>query len=307
MSPRRPGSRSRPRRAPCRGAAACRRRRGTCPAGRRGARLPAVGCRPDAAHPRDPGHRVRGSRRRAPTFYANALKGAQHRLQASGYQITLMDTDERPDRERAALLALAAGRVDGMILCSSAPDASVVRSIERRFGSLSSCSTTSSTGSAPVASRSPTSRASAFSSGTSPRSHGHRRIGYVGGIETETSGANGWPGTAWDAVAWPPDRPAIVRAMATGPRRRATRDGGAPRAGRPCDRDRLPVLRPGPRRPGGPCAHTVGASPTTSRSSASTTRTPRRCSIPPLTVLAAARPRHRRPRGVDGPARTRTH
>src|SRR3954452_17203371 len=67
-------------------------------------------------------------------FYANALKGAQHRLQAAGYQITLMDTDERPDRERAALYALAAGRVDGFILCSSSADASAIRSVERRFG-----------------------------------------------------------------------------------------------------------------------------------------------------------------------------
>jgi len=62
-------------------------------------------------------------------FYANALKGAQHRLQAAGYQITLMDTDERPDRERAgstgsssarrAATDLRSGRSNGDSACRS--------------------------------------------------------------------------------------------------------------------------------------------------------------------------------------------
>lgn len=123
------------------------------------------------------------------SFYANALKGAQHRLQASGYQITLMDTDERPDRERAALLALAAGRVDGIILCSSMRDVSVVRSIEQRlqlpivlFDNLLDGV---GAGRVTLANKAGVQLLVGHLAGI----HGHRRIGYVGGIESETSGA----------------------------------------------------------------------------------------------------------------------
>jgi LacI family transcriptional regulator len=124
----------------------------------------------------------------ASSFYANALKGAQHRLGAAGYQITLMDTDERPDRERAALLALA-GRVDGIILCPSAGDGSVVRTIERRhhlpivlFDNLLD---------GVGAGRVTLANAAGIQLlvGHLAQVHGQRRIGYVGGIEGETSGA----------------------------------------------------------------------------------------------------------------------
>ena len=122
-------------------------------------------------------------------FYANALKGAQDRLRAAGYQITLMDTDELPDRERTALLALAAGRVDGIILCSSSGDASVVRSIERRhhLPIVLFDNVLDGVGAGRVT------LANAAGIQLLVRHlaevHGHRRIGYVGGIERETSGA----------------------------------------------------------------------------------------------------------------------
>jgi DNA-binding LacI/PurR family transcriptional regulator len=122
-------------------------------------------------------------------FYANALKGAQHRLQAAGYQITLMDTDERPDRERAALLALAAGRVDGFILCSSGGDGSVVRSIERRYRLpivfFDNVVEGVGAGRVTLANEA----GIQLLVGHLADVHGHRRIGYVGGIESETSGA----------------------------------------------------------------------------------------------------------------------
>ena len=121
-------------------------------------------------------------------FYANALKGAQHRLQAAGYQIALMDTDERPDRERAALLALA-GRVDGFILCSSADDGSVVRSIERRFHLpivlFDNLLDGVGAGRITLANEAGVQ----ILVGHLAEVHGHQRIGYVGGIESETSGA----------------------------------------------------------------------------------------------------------------------
>jgi len=123
------------------------------------------------------------------TFYANALKGAQHRLQAAGYQITLMDTDERPSREEAALRALAAGRVDGLILCSSSGDGSAVRSIERRFQLpivlFDNILEGVGAGRITLANEA----GIQLLVGHLVEVHGHRRIGYVGGIESETSGA----------------------------------------------------------------------------------------------------------------------
>jgi LacI family transcriptional regulator len=122
-------------------------------------------------------------------FYANALKGAQHRLQAAGYQITLMDTDERQDRERAALLALAAGRVDGFIVCSSGGDGSAIRAVERRFRLpivfFDNVVEGVGVGRVTLANEA----GIQLLVGHLAAVHGHRRIGYVGGIQSETSGA----------------------------------------------------------------------------------------------------------------------
>ena len=121
-------------------------------------------------------------------FYANALKGAQHRLQAAGYQITMMDTDERPDRERAALLALAAGRVDGFLLCSSAEDGSVVHTIEQRYGLPIVLFDNLLEGVGAGRITLDNEAGVQLLVGHLAEFHGHRRIGYVGGIESETSG-----------------------------------------------------------------------------------------------------------------------
>lgn len=123
------------------------------------------------------------------SFYANALKGAQHRLRAAGYQITLMDTDERPDRERDALEALTAGRVDGIILCPSSSDGSAVRAIERRshvpIVLFDNVLDGVGAGRVSLANEA----GIGLLVGHLATVHGRRRIGYVGGIETETSGA----------------------------------------------------------------------------------------------------------------------
>ena len=123
------------------------------------------------------------------SFYAMALKGAQHRLEAAGYQLTLMDTDERPERERVALLALVAGRVDGIILCSSGGDSSVVRTIERRYRLpivlFDNVLEGVGAGRITLANEA----GIRMLVGHLAEVHGHRRIGYVGGIERETSGA----------------------------------------------------------------------------------------------------------------------
>ena len=122
-------------------------------------------------------------------FYANALKGAQHRLQAAGYQVTLMDTNEEPERERSALLALAAERVDGFILASSGGDGSAIRTLERRFGlpvvMFDNVVEGVGAGRVTLANED----GLHLLVGHLADVHGHRRIGYVGGIVSETSGA----------------------------------------------------------------------------------------------------------------------
>ena len=145
-------------------------------------------------------------------FYANALKGAQHRLQAAGYQVILMDTDERPERERAALLALAAGRVDGFILCSSGGDGSPLRSIERRFGLPIVCFDNVVDGAGAGRVTLANEAGMQLLVGHLAAVHGHRRIGYVGGIESETSGAERLAGfeLAMRGQGLPPD-PACIR------------------------------------------------------------------------------------------------
>ena len=129
-------------------------------------------------------------------FYANALKGAQHRLQAAGYQITLMDTNEEPQRERAALLALAAGRVDGFIVCSSGGDGTTIRSVEQRFGLPIVCfdNVVDGVGAGRVTLANEAGIQLLVSHLADV--HGHRRIGYVGGIVSETSGAERLAGFA---------------------------------------------------------------------------------------------------------------
>jgi DNA-binding LacI/PurR family transcriptional regulator len=100
-----------------------------------------------------------------------------------------MDTDEQPDRERAALSALAAGRVDGIILCPSSNDDTTVRAIQRRTGLpiVLFDNTLDGVGAGGVT--------LANEAGVRllvdhlAQVHRHRRIGYVGGIETETAGA----------------------------------------------------------------------------------------------------------------------
>jgi DNA-binding LacI/PurR family transcriptional regulator len=51
--------------------------------------------------------------------YASALKGAQDLLEQAGYQVLVMNTERRPEREQAALRTLYARHVDGVIVATS--------------------------------------------------------------------------------------------------------------------------------------------------------------------------------------------
>jgi DNA-binding LacI/PurR family transcriptional regulator len=124
----------------------------------------------------------------ASPFYANALKGAQRRLQAAGYLVNVMDTNEDPDRERSALFALAADRVDGFLLAPSG-DGTAIRTVERRFGlpivTFDNVVEGAGSGRVTLANEDGLN----LLVGHLADVHGHRRIGYVGGLVSETSGA----------------------------------------------------------------------------------------------------------------------
>jgi LacI family transcriptional regulator, galactose operon repressor len=52
-------------------------------------------------------------------FYAAALRGAQRRLEQSGYRVMLMDADQDVDRELAALQTLLNHQVDGLLIATA--------------------------------------------------------------------------------------------------------------------------------------------------------------------------------------------
>lgn len=122
-------------------------------------------------------------------FYANALKGAQHRLSEAGYQVLLMDSDERPERELSALRSLLEGRVDGIVLCSSGTDADDLRQLFRGrqmpFVMFDNVVEGQGQGRVTLANESGVRQLVSHLAEV----HGHTRIGYVGGILAETGGS----------------------------------------------------------------------------------------------------------------------
>jgi len=122
-------------------------------------------------------------------FYARALKGAQHRLEAAGYQVLLMDADERPDREADALRSLAARRVDGLILCSSGGGGEVAQSIaaRHRLPLVFFDNVVEGIGNGRVTLANEAGMRLLIAH--LAQVHGHRRIGFLGGKPSETSGS----------------------------------------------------------------------------------------------------------------------
>ncbi len=123
------------------------------------------------------------------SFYASALKGAQHRLEAAGYQVALMDTDERPEREAEAIHALAARPVDGLIVCATGGADQATAAYAGLHGVplvfFDNVVHGVGGGSVTLSNESGTRKLVVHLAGI----HGHRRIAFVGGLESETSGA----------------------------------------------------------------------------------------------------------------------
>src|SRR5215218_3279807 len=59
----------------------------------------------------------------ASPFYAASLKGAQRVLEAAGYRVMLMDSDQSVDGELDALRTLVNHQVDGLLLATAGADA----------------------------------------------------------------------------------------------------------------------------------------------------------------------------------------
>ncbi len=124
----------------------------------------------------------------ADPFYAAAVKGIQHRLEASGYHVALVDTDERVDRETAAIRSLLVARVDGLVVCTSGIAGSWLADAVRRSRTpvvfFDNAVAGVGVGSVTLANED----GMRLLVDHLVVAHGHRRVAYVGGRLSETSG-----------------------------------------------------------------------------------------------------------------------
>jgi LacI family transcriptional regulator len=121
-------------------------------------------------------------------FYAAALRGAQHVLSRRGFTVLVCDTEEQPKREREALDLMVGQRVAGLILApvgidhddleqAAANRSMALVAIDNRLGSFTPDTVLVDN------------VAGAAALTMHLINHGHRRIGHVAGILSETSGA----------------------------------------------------------------------------------------------------------------------
>jgi LacI family transcriptional regulator len=112
-------------------------------------------------------------------FYSRFVKGAQEELERSGHQVLVMNTGREAAREEAALAILEGHRVHGVLVATSRPDTPDPRTPTVYFdsivpGGLASVARANAEGMALLVAH--------------LAEHGHRRIAYVGGPPTFTSG-----------------------------------------------------------------------------------------------------------------------
>jgi LacI family transcriptional regulator len=115
----------------------------------------------------------------ATVFWAAALKGAQDVLERAGYLVLVMSSEREPARELAALRTLIAHRVDGILIATSGGYKPQARVPVVFFDRL-----VPDAGAARVA---PANREGIALLFDHLRSHGHTRIGFVGGHPGSTS------------------------------------------------------------------------------------------------------------------------
>jgi DNA-binding LacI/PurR family transcriptional regulator len=122
-------------------------------------------------------------------FYAAALRGAQHVLSKHGYSVVVCDTEEQPEREQEALDLLTGQRVAGLILAPITADQPAMRqTIAQR--SMALVAIDNRLDGEPTDSVLVDNIAGARDLTSHLIAHGHRRIGHIAGILSETSGAD---------------------------------------------------------------------------------------------------------------------
>ncbi|HEU4977060.1 MAG TPA: LacI family DNA-binding transcriptional regulator [Baekduia sp.] len=119
-------------------------------------------------------------------FYAASLRGAQHTLVDAGYHIMLMDSERDLEEEVAALRTLVAHRVDGLLLATTGIDR---ETFEREVGDRTPCvffdGVLDDVG---VGAVSPDNLGGIRILVEHLVEHGHRRIAFLSGAQTESSG-----------------------------------------------------------------------------------------------------------------------
>jgi DNA-binding LacI/PurR family transcriptional regulator len=115
------------------------------------------------------------------TFYSRFVKGAQDVLERSGHQVLVMNTEREGAREAAALRTLEEHRVRGILLATSSHSAPDLRIPMVFFDSI-----LPKGGVAPSVARANDAGMSMLVEHLAW--HGHRRIAYIGGPATFTSG-----------------------------------------------------------------------------------------------------------------------
>jgi DNA-binding LacI/PurR family transcriptional regulator len=124
----------------------------------------------------------------ASPFYAASLKGAQAVLEAAGYRVLLMDSEQSVDRELAALRTLVNHQVDGLLVATAGADADDFD--DAVGGTGTPCifldSVLDGEGAGAVALEN---RAGIDLLVDHLRGHGHSRIALLAGSQQETSGS----------------------------------------------------------------------------------------------------------------------
>jgi LacI family transcriptional regulator len=124
----------------------------------------------------------------ASPFYAASLKGAQAVLEAAGYRVMLMDSEQSVDGELAALRTLVDHQVDGLLVATAGVDASEFEDAvgDERTPCVFLDSVVDGVGVGAVTLENAVGMELLVEH---MRSHGHTRIGLVAGSQQETSGS----------------------------------------------------------------------------------------------------------------------
>ena len=122
-------------------------------------------------------------------FYAAALRGAEHLLRRHGYSIVVCDTEEQAQREHEALTLLAGHRVAGLIVAPVESDPATIRRLrERQPMALVVIDNRLDHYAADTVLMDNVAGSTALTMHLIE--HGHRRIGHVAVMLSETSGAD---------------------------------------------------------------------------------------------------------------------